>query len=302
MSETVAPSDEGAPVEPVPPDAAVPASEPIAPETRETVTLAGTDEDVAWLAQTTGYAVEDVTLPMLRRYLAYLEGERQQATLARDKALADRMLAHAYPQRGGQVSEEDAAALILSKCQPEVVEAFGLAREAVAGLTDATILAALLTKICEQQEQLSGHYEAVSQHRISLPATGGPRQTLSPGAVRAGGAPLPGREQRDCPTCQVAFTPQRQGQTYGCQACGDYPNYLRKVAYDNQEYKTGQQAVSFEAWTFQHQMPCTCAGQPVVVAAATVAPRPILPLQMTHPRVVTNAQGEQMIVHEPVSA
>jgi hypothetical protein len=269
---------------------------------------------VLWqaVARELGCAPAEVNEDRVWRALTSAKRDADHWRQAHEKQLAQRMMEAMHPKPSqGEVTEEDAARLIMSKMQPDAVERFGLARElAPPGMSDASIMAALMTQLCNTNEQHTGDYEAINQNRISLPATGG-RTTLAPQVQ-----PVPfGREPRPCGTCGAVFTPVKQGQRYGCQACGEYPNYLERVRRDREVGVAShglngdpqRQSESFELYCLRIHSRCECPGvvQPLITLTpgqqeAQIQLAAMQRIPETRPRVLTTAQGVQMVVDEPV--
>lgn len=229
---------------------------------------------------------------------AGLQDELRHARAQLEKAYAQRMMDAMHPKGQASITEEDAAALILSKCQPDAVERFGIAREtAPPGMSDANIIAALLTMLCNQGEQHTGDYEAINQTRVVLPAGRGGVQSPTP-------APpvVFGREPRACGTCQATFTPTKQGQRYGCNLCGEYQNYLARVQKDRETYDPQRVSLPFPTWALQHASQCTCPGQLSPVVTPPILQSPLGDVPLTRPKVVVDPQGREMIIDEPLDA
>ena len=263
------------------------------------VSLRGTT--VAWetLAQRVGKATDELTLSDVDRYIERVNTELRQTSDHLKEALGKAMQARLHPP-SAVITEVDAARLILSKCTADTVERFGIAREtAPPGMSDANIIASLLTMLCNQNEQHTGDYESINQQPVTLPVNGFSTHTRSvsppPGEV------IPfGREPRPCKTCGAVFHPQRQGQVYGCNACGEYPNYIRIVKKDRLEYDPHRALDPFPTFCLKKSIQCTCPGM-VAPHVMLQSPAQAQDLPTTRPRMVTNAQGQQMIVDEVVA-
>lgn len=255
--------------------------------------LKGDWDDVANLAGHLGMSVEQMTWSAVVDAVRTLTDSLGDTQHALTKAHGERMYAAMHPP-AATVTEDEAARLILSKCTPDTLDRFGIAREtAPAGSSDANIIVALLTMLCNTNEQHTGDYESINQAAVSMRVGQSVTRTAAPSPQ----LPAFGREPRNCKTCGAVFTPAKQGQLYGCNACGEYTNYLRIVERDRQDYDPTRVADAFDLFCLKKSIRCTCAG-------AQAHPRLQSPVtgdvRLTRPRRVVNDRGEEMIVDEVV--
>jgi predicted RNA-binding Zn-ribbon protein involved in translation (DUF1610 family) len=262
--------------------------------------LPGLPEDHQRLVVTLGHnSPEGLTIADVLRHCERLTTEVAQTKDALTHAHGARMFAAMHPPPSGAVmSDEDAARLIFAKCTPETMDRFGLAREtAPPGYTDCDIIAGLLTMLCNTNEQHTGHWEEIRPGLVTMPV--GPQTRPHPAT---GTPPQPvafGREPRPCKTCASVFTPQRQGQVFGCQACGEYANYVMRVEKDRQEHDPRRPLDAFDLWCLKQSQQCGCPGvTPRGHGVVHVPGQGHVPL--TRARVVVDAQGREMVIDEPV--
>jgi len=257
---------------------------------------------LAWkmVAQQVGKVPEILTLSDIERYIERVNTELRQTSDHLKEALGKAMHARLNPS-SAVITEADAARLILSKCTADTVERFGIAREtAPPGMSDANIIASLLTMLCNQNEQHTGDYESINQQPLSLPVNG--RGILARPLSTQPGEVIPfGREPRPCPICGAVFYPKKQNEQFGCFACGEYNNYVKiTLPHDRANYDPNRVQEPFDVWCLKKSIQCTCPGMlPQVVMLQSPAQAQDLPT--TRPRMVTNAQGQQMIVDEVVA-
>lgn len=122
---------------------------------------------------------------------------------------------------------EEAANIILSYCTPEVHNGMQYAQE-ILGELPHKIIAAML---CLQYENLAGgDFSQV----LEIPENGGvPGATpASPRVVLKGiGSSICDlKDSQGEQLCGKSFTPERRGQKYGCQACGECADTVTKNA------------------------------------------------------------------------
>jgi len=279
--------------------------------------LLSVDEDSPSVEMITGLAADakalvillgreethEVSLADVLRYCERLQSELVDTKNALVKAHGQRMYERLHPPAAvsATISDEDAARLIFSKCTPDTVDRFGIAREgAPEGYTDCDVIAGLLTMLCNTNEQHTGHWEEIRPGRVTLPLG-----TQCPAAVASMPQPavVPfGREPRACKQCEAVFTPQKQGQVFGCQSCGEYANYVKRVELDRANYDPRRPLDPFELWCLKHAQQCTCPGM-VQRVPQTVLQSPVTGrTKLTRPRIVTDDQGRQYVVDEPVEA